>query len=121
MKILLTGKNGQVGFELQRSLAPLGEIIPVDQADCDLSNPESIRQLVQTVKPDIIVNPAAHTAVDKAESEPALVQAINGVAPGIFGVEAAKLGAHGANFAKTMLRRPASADFLFLNNWKSRP
>ena len=58
MKILLTGKNGQVGFELQRSFAPLGEIIPVDQADCDLSSPESIRQLVQTVKPDIIVNVA---------------------------------------------------------------
>lgn len=93
MKILLTGKNGQVGFELQRSLAPLGEIIPVDQADCDLAKPESIRQLVQAVKPDIIVNPAAHTAVDKAESEPALAQAINGVAPGIFGEEAQKLGA----------------------------
>lgn len=92
MKILLTGKNGQVGFELQRSLAPLGEIIPVDQADCDLSSPAAIRQLVQMVKPDIIVNPAAHTAVDKAESEPALAQAINGVAPGIFGEEAAKLG-----------------------------
>lgn len=93
LKILLTGKNGQVGFELQRSLAPLGAIIPVDQADCDLSRPEAIRQLVRAVKPDIIVNPAAHTAVDKAESEPALAQAINGVAPGIFGEEAAKLGA----------------------------
>jgi len=93
MKILLTGKNGQVGFELQRALAPLGEIIAVDQADCDLSKPEAIRTLVREVKPDIIVNPAAHTAVDKAEAEPALAHAINGVAPGIFGEEAAKLGA----------------------------
>lgn len=93
MKILLTGKNGQVGFELQRALAPLGEIVAVDQADCDLSNAEAIRQLVRSVKPGVIVNPAAHTAVDKAESEPALAQAINGVAPGVFGEEAAKLDA----------------------------
>ncbi|MEW6512973.1 MAG: dTDP-4-dehydrorhamnose reductase [Pseudomonadota bacterium] len=93
MKILLTGKNGQVGFELQRSLAPLGEIVVVDQADCNLADESAIRRLVNDICPDIIVNPAAHTAVDKAESEPALAQAINGVAPGIFGEEAAKLGA----------------------------
>lgn len=93
MKILLTGKNGQVGFELQRALAPLGEIVAVDQAECDLSDAEAIRRLVGSTRPDIIVNPAAHTAVDKAESEPALAQAINGVAPGVFGVEAAKIGA----------------------------
>jgi len=93
MKILLTGKNGQVGFELQRALAPLGEIVAVDQAECDLSDAEAIRRLVSSTRPDIIVNPAAHTAVDKAESEPALAQAINGVAPGVFGVEAANIGA----------------------------
>ena len=93
MKILLTGKNGQVGFELQRSLAPLGEVHAVDVADCNLADENAIRQLVQTVKPDLIVNPAAYTAVDKAESEPALAAAINTHAPGIFGEEAVKLGA----------------------------
>ncbi|MDP1653027.1 MAG: dTDP-4-dehydrorhamnose reductase [Rhodocyclaceae bacterium] len=93
MKILLTGKNGQVGFELQRALAPLGEIVAVDQSDCDLADVTAIRQLVSATKPDIIVNPAAYTAVDKAESDVARAQAINGTAPGIFGEAAAACGA----------------------------
>ena len=93
MKLLLTGKDGQVGFELQRSLAPLGEVVAVDLADCDLSNAQAIRQLVATVRPDVIVNPAAYTAVDKAESDQERAAAVNAVAPGIFGEEAAKLGA----------------------------
>lgn len=93
MKLLVTGKQGQVGFELQRSLAPLGEVVAVDVAECDLSDVDAIRQLVQTVKPDVIVNPAAYTAVDKAESEPELAKAINADAPGVLGQEAAKLGA----------------------------
>ena len=93
MKILLTGKHGQLGFELQRSLAPLGKIHAVDVEECNLADAEAIRKLVRDYRPDLIVNPAAYTAVDKAESEPELARAINAVAPGIFGEEAAKLGA----------------------------
>lgn len=93
MKILLTGKNGQVGFELQRALAPLGEIVAVDQRDCNLASADDIRQLVADVAPQVIVNPAAYTAVDKAESEQHLALAINGTAPGVFAEEAARLGA----------------------------
>jgi dTDP-4-dehydrorhamnose reductase len=92
MKILLTGKNGQVGFELQRALAPLGEVCAVDQPECDLAETSAIRELVCSFKPDLIVNPAAYTAVDKAESNQKMAHAINAVAPGVLGEEAAKLG-----------------------------
>ena len=93
MRILLTGKNGQVGWELQRTLSTLGEVIALDQADMDLSNPDAIRKICRDVKPNLIVNPAAYTAVDKAETEPALALAINGTAPGILAQEAQSLGA----------------------------
>lgn len=93
MKILLTGKHGQLGFELQRSLAPLGDIRAVDVEDCNLADADALRALVGKVRPDLIVNPAAYTAVDRAESEPELARAINAVAPGILGEEAQKLGA----------------------------
>ena len=93
MRILLTGKHGQVGFELQRALAPLGEIHAVDYAECDLADAAAISALVRSVGPDLIVNPGAYTAVDKAESEPALAHALNAVAPGVLGQEAARLGA----------------------------
>lgn len=93
MKILLTGKHGQVGFELQRTLSLLGEVCAVDQPECDLTNVSAIRALVRSLKPNVIVNSAAYTAVDKAESEPELAHAVNAVAPGVLGEEAAKLGA----------------------------
>ena len=93
MKILLTGKNGQVGFELQRSLAPLGEVVAVDSGDCNLADGAALRALVRSVVPDVIVNPAAYTAVDKSESEPGIAHAVNALAPAILGEEAERLGA----------------------------
>lgn len=93
LKILVTGKNGQVGFELLRALAPLGEVIGVDHARCDLANVDAVRALVRSVAPDVIVNPAAYTAVDKAESDVEMAFAVNAEAPCVLGEEAARLGA----------------------------
>ena len=98
MKILLLGKNGQVGWELQRALAPLGEVVALDfdspgPLTADFSKPESLAATVRAVAPQIIVNAAAHTAVDKAESEPDLARAINATAPGVLAREAAASGA----------------------------
>jgi dTDP-4-dehydrorhamnose reductase len=92
-KLLLLGKNGQVGWELQRTLAPLGNVIATDQDELDLVRISDIRSKVQDLKPDVIVNAAAYTAVDKAESEPDLAMAINGGAPGVLAEEAKKIGA----------------------------
>jgi dTDP-4-dehydrorhamnose reductase len=93
VKILVTGRNGQVGWELQRTLAPLGEVVALDRQALDLRNPDAIRAVVREVRPHLIVNPAAYTAVDKAESEAEVAQAVNGVAPGILAEEAKRLGA----------------------------
>jgi len=97
MKILLLGKNGQVGWELQRSLAPLGELVAPGRDDADLcgdlSKLDGLARTVQTVRPDVIVNAAAHTAVDRAESEPELAHTLNALAPGVLAREAAKIGA----------------------------
>jgi len=92
-KILLTGKNGQVGWELQRALAPLGNVMAFDRREMDLADPDSIRKVIKEFRPDVIVNAAAYTAVDKAESEPDLAMAVNGVAPGILAEEAKRLNA----------------------------
>lgn len=97
MKILLLGKNGQLGWELQRSLAPLGELIALDRHSTDLCGDlaklQGLAATVQRVRPDVIVNAAAYTAVDKAESEPELARLINALAPGVLAQEAHKLGA----------------------------
>ena len=97
--ILLTGKNGQVGWELQRSLMPLGDIVAVDVEEMDLTDRKAIRDMVQRVNPDIIVNPAAYTAVDRAESEPDLAMMINGTAPGVLAEEAGKINALMVHFS----------------------
>ncbi len=104
MKILLLGKNGQVGWELQRALAPLGELIALDfdspaPLTADFSKPESLAATVRAVSPQIIVNAAAHTAVDKAEGEPALARAINASAVGVLAREAAAVGAWLAHYS----------------------
>lgn len=98
MKILLFGKNGQVGWELQRSLAPLGELVALDfdspgDLKADFSRPDTLAATVRAVRPDVIVNAAAHTAVDKAESEAELARHINATAPGALAREAAHLNA----------------------------
>lgn len=92
-RILLTAVNGQLGQELQRTLASLGEVIGVERKTMDLAQPAMIRQVIGEVKPDLIVNAAAYTAVDKAESEPDLAKSINAIAPTLMAEEAQRIGA----------------------------
>ncbi|HEY9901031.1 MAG TPA: dTDP-4-dehydrorhamnose reductase [Candidatus Sericytochromatia bacterium] len=91
-RILLTGADGQLGQELQRTLVPLGEIIGVGRQALDLTQPDRIRQIISEIKPDLIVNAAAYTAVDKAQTEPELAKSINAVAPTIMAEEQARHG-----------------------------
>lgn len=97
MKVLLLGSNGQVGWELQRSLAPLGEVIALQRDSqphaADFSQPEVVAATVRALRPDVIVNAAAHTAVDRAESEPELARLLNATTPAVLAAEAAALGA----------------------------
>ena len=97
MNILLLGKSGQVGWELQRSLAVLGRVTALDHDSTehcgDFANPEGVRETVRALRPDVIVNAAAHTAVDKAESEPEIARLLNATTPGVLAEEAARLGA----------------------------
>lgn len=115
-KILLTGVNGQVGHALQLALKQLaltnqpalfGELVCLDRNQLDLSDEQAIRDAVQTIQPDLIINPAAYTAVDKAESEPDVAYAINAVAPGVLAEEAVKLGARLIHF---------STDYVYAGN-----
>lgn len=93
MRILLLGKTGQLGWELHRTLAPLGEVTALDYPEIDLSRPDSIRETLRQARPQVIFNATAYTAVDRAENEPDIAFAINGQAPGILAEEAQRLGA----------------------------
>jgi dTDP-4-dehydrorhamnose reductase len=97
MKLLLLGKGGQVGWELQRSLAPLGELVALDfdsiDFNADFSRPEQLAETVLKIRPDVIVNAAAHTAVDKAESEPEFARKLNATSPGVVAEAAQQIGA----------------------------
>jgi dTDP-4-dehydrorhamnose reductase len=93
VKILLTGATGQVGWELARTLMPVGEVIAVDRTQADLADLSSLRAIIQRQRPDVIVNPAAYTAVDKAETEQGQAFLINAEAPGVIAEEADKIGA----------------------------
>jgi dTDP-4-dehydrorhamnose reductase len=104
MRILLFGKRGQVGWELQRSLAPLGQVVAVDCEGAgklcgDFTDLAGLAASVRAVAPEVIVNAAAHTAVDKAESEPELARTINALAPGVLAEEADRLGAWLVHFS----------------------
>jgi len=92
-RILLTGARGQVGWELRRTLSCLGEVVALDSNAMNLADVDAVRRTVRDIAPGIIVNPAAYTAVDKAESEPDLARAVNAAAPGILAEEAGRLGA----------------------------
>jgi dTDP-4-dehydrorhamnose reductase len=92
-RIMLTGRQGQVGWELERVLPELGEVFAFGRDELDLANPDQVREKVRLLKPDIVVNAAAYTEVDKAEEEPELAMTINGIAPGILAEEARGIGA----------------------------
>ena len=91
--ILITGKNGQVGWELQRSLSHIGKIVAFGRDEMNLSDSDALRNKIREIKPDVIINAAAYTAVDKAEEEPDLAMQINGHAPGVLAEEAKQLSA----------------------------
>jgi dTDP-4-dehydrorhamnose reductase len=110
-RILLIGKNGQVGWELRRTLAPMARVLPVDYPEIDLANPDSIRACVRAQSVDLIINAAAYTAVDKAESELELAMKINGAAPRILAEEAKHAGARLIHY---------STDYVFDGN-KTEP
>jgi dTDP-4-dehydrorhamnose reductase len=93
LKILLTGATGQVGYELQRSLQGLGEVVAPGRAELDLADLDQVRDVIRRLRPGLIVNPGAYTAVDKAETEPELAHRVNAEAPGLMAEEARLLGA----------------------------
>ena len=88
--ILLTGRNGQTGWELERALTPVGRVVALDRSQMELTDPDSIRAAIRQTAPDVIVNAAAYTAVDRAETEPELAVQVNATAPGVMAAEAAR-------------------------------
>jgi dTDP-4-dehydrorhamnose reductase len=110
MKILITGKNGQVGWELNHILSKTDTVFAMGRDQMDLSKPETLGSVIQEVRPDIIINAAAYTNVDKAESEHELAMTVNGVAPGMIAEEARKIGAGMIHY---------STDYVFDGNTKS--
>ena len=114
MKILLLGKNGQLGWELQRALAPLGELVALDRRDGgDLADSEALRATLRRTAPDVIVNAAAYTAVDKAESEPEAARQINALATGVLAQEAKALGALLVHYSTDYVFDGAGQDWRF--------
>jgi dTDP-4-dehydrorhamnose reductase len=99
VKILLTGVTGQVGGALVEPLSQIGQVICADRATVDLASPDSIRQTMRRIRPALVINPAAYTAVDRAESETELALQINGIAPGVLAEECAQLGARLVHFS----------------------
>src|ERR1022692_2384708 len=92
LRLLITGSTGQIGWQLQRTLAPLGEVIACTRTQLDLADPEAAAKFVRELAPDVVVNAAAYTAVDKAESEPERAHTINAAAPGRIAEELARTG-----------------------------
>lgn len=93
MRLMVTGANGQIGWELNRSLEALGKVLAPDRRQCDLSRPDQLPKLISDLKPDVIVNAAAYTAVDDAEREEMLAMTVNGAAVGVMAQEARRTGA----------------------------
>jgi dTDP-4-dehydrorhamnose reductase len=110
MKILLAGRSGQVGYELERSLQGLGQIVAVARSRMELANPAQLREVIRTVRPALIVNPAAYTAVDLAECEPDLAMRINAEAPAVMAEEARRLGAALIHYSTDYVFDGAKAD-----------
>jgi len=119
-KLLVTGSRGQVGFELRRSLAPLGEVIALDRTACDLTQLDTLRRVLREHRPDVIVNSAAYTAVDKAESDARTAFAINAAAVGVLAEEALTLGSLLVHYSTDYVFDGAKAD-AYLEDDATRP
>lgn len=96
---MVLGKNGQLGFELSRSFVALGDVTALGRDACDLAHPESVRNVIRDLRPDLVVNAAAYTSVDKAESTSEIAGVVNGITPGIIGEECRKLGALAVHYS----------------------